>query len=296
MNKFKFNEKDAIENMIKVGFVDKNNVTNTIYSLAKYNYHILGLNDKLSYEKILSYLTDNCENIFESNLYKDIDSCIKSVKKHSMATIEEICITRSELNTIHTLNNVREEKVMFVILAVSKYFNALNNKVYDAAFLTNSDICKMARLTIPSNERDVFMQFAYDKGLLYRHSWCDSSIKKLTFVSHQIDDDVILRLNESDFNDLAYTYLAYLTPYKFRRCILCRSWIRKDSLGRQVCKTCSSKPAVEKDNVKLVECEKCSATFYVDIRNTNKHLCDVCYKEHRLESNLKAVKKYQSKE
>ena len=33
MKEFKFNEQSTIENMIKVNFVDKNNITNTIYHL-----------------------------------------------------------------------------------------------------------------------------------------------------------------------------------------------------------------------------------------------------------------------
>ena len=54
MKKFKFNEQSAIEKMIKSNFVDENNVTNTIYSLAKYNYHALQLNDKENYNFDLS--------------------------------------------------------------------------------------------------------------------------------------------------------------------------------------------------------------------------------------------------
>lgn len=296
MKEFKFNEQSAIENMMKVKFVDKNNVTNTIYSLAKYNYHVLHLDDQANYNHILKYITQNCDNIYEEGIYKDIEGCIKSAKKHNFASIEEICITQSELDVIQSLADIKQEKVTFVILAISKYFNALNNKVYDAAFLTNADICKMARITIPVNERDVFMQFAYDKEVLQRHTFADSTIKRVTFVSHDDTDPVVLRLKENDFRDLAYTYLAYLTPHKYRKCIICQGWMRKYSKGRQVCKECSDKQELAKDRLKTGVCVDCGELFYVDTRNNTKCRCDVCQEKHRKQNNLLAVKKYQSKE
>lgn len=283
VKKFKFNEQSAIEKMIKSNFVDENNVTNTIYSLAKYNYHALQLNDKENYKCILKYITTNCENIFEESIYDDITNCIKSAKKHKFASIDEICITKNELNTIKELNNIKQEKAIFVILAISKYFNALNEKDYDAAFLTNSDICKMARITIPVDERDVFMQFAYDKELLYRHTWAGSTIKKVTFVSHDDEDEVVLRLTEADFKDLAYTYLAYIEPFKFRRCVSCGVWMRKNKQDKRLCAECTKKSNLEeeKDVYKTIRCVDCGKQVYIHVLNTKTCRCDECKDKYR---------------
>lgn len=283
MKQFKFNERAAIENMIKVHFVDQNNIVNTIYSLAKYNYHVLNLNDKENYNKILRYITSNCENIFEESIYKDIEGCIKNAKKHVLATIDSVVITQSEMDVIKNLNNIKQEKAIFVILAVSKYFNALNDKSYDAAFMTNTDICKMARITIPSVERDEFMQFAYDKELLHRHTFADSIIKKLTFVSHDTEEKIALTLNEGDFKDLAYTYLAYLNKSQFRRCVGCGKWIRRNKQDRRLCIDCSSASnvEVEKDSFKTVVCVDCGKEIYVPTKNTKTYRCDECQEEYR---------------
>lgn len=278
MKQFKFDEQVAIEKMLKSNFVDKNNVTNTIYSLAKYNYHVLSLDDKENYNRILKYIVNNCENIYEESIYSDIESCIKSAKKHVLATIKEVCITQGELETIRNLNDIKQEKAMFVLLAVSKYFNLLNNKNYDAAFLTNADICKMARITIPTKDRDEFMQFAYDKELLFRHTWCNSTIKKLTFVSHDEEDNVVLRLGEGDFKDLAYVYLAYVSPSKFRRCVSCGRWMRVNKQDKRLCTECSnsSTTAEEKDSFKTVVCIDCGKSIYVPLLNTKTCRCEEC--------------------
>ena len=281
MKKFKFNEQSAIEKMIKMNFVDENNITNTIYSLAKYNYHALYLDDEENYNRILKYILKNCDNIFEESIYADITNCIKSAKKHKFASINEVYITQSELDRVKSLGNIKQEKAIFVILAISKYFNALHEENYDSAFLTNSDICKMARITIPAKERDVFMQFAYDKELLYRHTWAGSTIKKVTFVSHDVNDPVILKLNESDFKDLAYTYMAYIEPHKFRRCMSCGKWMRRNKYDKRLCAECSkgSNTKEEKDTFKTIRCIDCGESIHVSTLNSKTCRCEQCQDE-----------------
>ena len=287
MKKFRFNEQSAIEKMIKSNFVDENNITNTIYSLAKYNYHALQLNDKENYNSVLKYILKNSDNIFEESIYSDIINCIKSAKKHKFASIDEVCITESELKVIKDLDDIKQEKVIFVILAIAKYLNAIQNESYDAAFLTNSEICKMARVTIPVNERDVFMQFAYDKELLYRHTWAGSERKKLTFISHDPEDKVILRLNEADYRDLAYTYISYLEPHKFRRCVSCGRWMRRNNYDKRLCTECSknSNTTEEKDKMKTIECVDCGSLVYVSVLNTKTYRCEDC--QHKIDKQLK---------
>lgn len=298
MKEFKFNEQSTIENMIKVNFVDKNNITNTIYHLAKYNYHVLGLSDDANYNHIVKYITENCDHIYEENIYKDIEGCIKNAKKHTFVSIDEVCITESELGVIKALNDIKQEKAAFILLAVSKYFNALGDKNYDSAFLTNADICKMARITIPVNERDVFMQFAYDKEILYRHTWADSTIKKVTFVSHDENDKIILRLTENDFKDLAYTYLAYLTPNKFRRCVKCGKWMRIRKDDKRLCIDCDKAKEIEDttDPIKMIECIDCGSPVYVSAHNTKTCRCEECQsivdKELNRISSRERMKKY----
>lgn len=286
--------------MIKSNFVDVNNVTNTIYSLAKYNYHVLNLKDKINYNRILKYITDNCPNIYEEAVYSDIEGCIKSAKKHIMATINEVCITKSELYVIACLDDIKQKKAIFVILALTKYFNELNGKDYDAVFLSNSDICNLARITIPVKDRDEFMQFAYDKELLYRHCYPESTIKKVSFISRDENDEVVLRLKEEDFKDLAYTYLAYLNPCQFKRCSRCKKWIRNKDKNNKLCKECRESQLDERDMIKTGNCIDCGSEFFVDVRNMTKCRCDDCQKQRDLDLNRVAsrdrMRRYRDKE
>lgn len=273
---FLFNEQSAVENMINMHIVDNDNLFVTIKDLARYNYFVNNMEKDENYSSILKYLQNNGANINEENVYKMIDECVQRAKKYPFKLVDEVCITQSELDFIKKLDNIKQEKIAFVLLASAKYYDATRDIKYHTSYMQNSDICKLARITIPVAERNIFMQFAYDLGVLSRHSRAASTEKKVLFISQDDNDEVVLRLKENDFKDLAYTYLAHITPYKFRRCVSCNRWIRRDSKDRRICKECSDKGIEEKNIMKEVQCIDCGKTVYVSILNTKTRRCEEC--------------------
>lgn len=276
---FLFNEQSAIENMINMHIVDNDNLFLTIKDLARYNYFVNNMEKDDNYRSILKYLQSNGVNINEENVYKVIDECVQRAKKYPFKLVDEVCITKNELEFIKRLDNIKQEKIAFVLLASAKYYDATRDSKYHTAYMQNSDICKLAKITIPVAERNIFMQFAYDLGVLSRHSRAASTEKKVLFVSQDDNDKVVLRLKENDFKDLAYTYLAYITPHKFRRCISCNRWIRKDSKDRRICKDCADKGIEEKNSIKEVQCIDCGKTVYVSVYDTKTCRCEECQSE-----------------
>lgn len=281
---FLFNEQSAIENMIKMHIVDNDNVFVTIKDLARYNHFVNQMDKDDNYTSILKYLQNYGQNINEENVYQIIDECVRRAKKHPFKQVDEICITKSELSFIKSLNDIKKEKIAFVLLASAKYYDTTRNTKYCTTYMKNSDICKLARVTVPVSDRNIFMQFAYDCGVLSRHSRAASTEKKVLFVSQDETDKVVLRLKENDFKDLAYTYLAYKTPHKFRRCVMCNCWIKKDSKDRRLCKECSDKGIEEKNMIKEIQCE-CGKSVYVSIFDNKTCRCAECQNEANSKSN-----------
>ena len=221
-------------------------------------------------------LQKNGQNINEEDIYTIIDQCVQKAKKYPFKQVYEVYITRNELQFIENLNDIKQEKIAFVLLASAKYYDAVRGIKKNTAYMRNSDICKLARVTIPVKDRDIFMQFAYDKSVLLRHNRAASIEKTVGFISNDENDDIVLKLKENDFKDLAYTYLAYKTPHKFRRCVVCGGWMKRDSKNRQVCTECSEKEDVEKNTMKLVTCIDCGKTVYADIHNKRVCRCEEC--------------------
>lgn len=295
MMNFSFNEQYAIENMIKMNVVDNDSIFLTIKDLARYNYFVKEMDDDDNYKNILKYLQKNGQNINEENVYGIIDTCIKRAKKYKFKQVDEVCITKSELQFIENLNDIKQEKIAFVLLASAKYYNALQDNQNNAAYIRNSDICKLARVTIPVKDRNVFMQFAYDKGVLRRHNVAASTKKIVEFVSNDENDEVILRLKESDFKDLAYTYLASKTPRKFRRCVVCGGWMKRDSKDIRLCKKCSDKGIKENDTVKIVQCVDCGKSVYVSVFDNETVRCEECNLIYQKKRNAEKNKVYRER-
>ena len=278
---FLFNEQSAVEKLISMKNVDNDNVFTTIKDLARYNHFVLGIDDNESYKSILKYLKANGDNINEESVYQIINDCVKKAKKYPFMQVDEVSITQSELDFIVNLNDIKREKIAFVLLAAAKYYDAVRGAQRHTAYMRNSDICKLARVTIPVEERNVFMQFAYDLGVLSRHSRASSTEKKVLFVSQKDDDKVVLRLQESDYKDLAYTYLAYKTPHMFRRCVVCNCWIKRGTKDVRVCKRCASTKDTESITVKEIRCIDCGTSVYVSVLNTKTCRCDECQDVYR---------------
>lgn len=289
MMNFLFDEQFAIENMINMRAVDNDNVFTTIRDVARYNYWVKHMDDDTNYRSVLKYVQQYGQNVNEEAVYLIIDDCVKKAKKYQFKHTNEVCITKGEMQFIEGLNNIKQEKVAFVLLAVAKYYDAIRGTQYHTAYMKNSDICKLARLTIPVRDRDVFMQFMYDCGMLMRHNRAGSIEKRVLIVSED-DDEVVMRLSENDFKDLAYTYLAYKTPRQFRRCVSCGCWMKKDSKDRRLCKECSDKDVPEKSSMKMVQCVECGRDVYVSVFDNETCRCDDCKEQY-----LKKVRSEQNK-
>ena len=276
---FLFNEQSAIEKMIKMNVVDNDNVFITIKDLARYNYFVSNLDNDQNYHNILSYLQKYGKNINEEDVYHIIDKCVQKAKKQPFRKVDAVYITKSELDFIESLNDIKQEKIAFILLSAAKYYDATRDSQQHTAYMRNADICKLARITIPVKERDVFMQFAYDKGVLGRHSVAASTAKKVLFVSEDSSDKVILELHESDYTDLAYTYLAYKTQHKFRRCVSCKCWMRRTPDDKRLCKFCSNSGDEYSNTMKEINCIDCGTSVYISKLNSKTCRCDSCQDE-----------------
>lgn len=221
MKNFNFNEKQDIESMIKQGYVDESNYKSTIGKLALYNLKVLNLGREDNYDAIKEYMSLNARDFFEAEYQKIIYSEISSAKKRILRDITHIDITKSELEKISSLNDIRKEKIAFVLLATSKYYDAIKSSDSHYTNLTNSELCKMARITMRTSDRNSFMAFIYLDGIVEKHIRPNSSGKKVIIVSSDENDEVVMKLEEIDFQELAYMYLNWKNNGGFDRCIIC---------------------------------------------------------------------------
>ena len=276
MINFKFDDKNDIERKISSGYVNQDNPEDTIRDLARYNYHVLGMNKEDNYDSILSYMTKNCADFYEEKYFKIIYRNIASAKKYKFRSVEPVNITKTEIDKIVGLNDIRKEKIAFVLLAVAKYYNNVSADNNNRMYISMSDLFKLSRVAIPCKERASYLHFAYQEGILVKHMFVGTNLKVAGFVDDS--SEAVLELGEDDYKELAYAYLNYKNG-GYKHCKNCGRLFKmqKNSPGRLYCKDCGQKE--EADRFKAMKCVDCGEDFMVDTRNMNKCRCDGCQHE-----------------
>ena len=284
MINFKFNDKSDIESKISSNYVNQVNPEETIRDLARYNCHILGMKKEDNYDAILNYMTRNCNDFYEEKYFKIIYRNIASAKKYKFRNVSSVAITKSEIDKIISLNDIRKEKIAFVLLAVAKYYNNVSSDNNNRMYMSMSDLFKLSRVSIPSKERAAYLHFAYEEGILAEHTFVGTNLKIVAFIDD--DSDVALELNEDDYKELAYTYLNYKNG-GYKHCKSCGRLFKmhKSEPGRLYCKECSHKEEINEFEIR--QCE-CGTEFIVNKFNTKTYRCEEC--QIRQNKELKSIR------
>ena len=293
MINFKFDDKTDIENKINSNYVNHENPEETIRDLSRYNHHVLNMKKEDNYDAILSYMTRNCVDFYEEKYFKVIYRNISSAKKYKFRSVAPVKITQSEIDKITGLNNIRKEKIAFVLLAVAKYYNNVSSDNNNRMYISMSDLFKLSRVAIPCKERASYLHFAYQEGLLVEHMMVGTNLKVVGFVDD--DSEVVFELTENDYKELAYAYLNYKNG-GYKHCKSCGKLFKmhKSSPGRLYCKDCGQKEEVGR--FKTLQCIDCGENFIVDSRNMNKCRCDSCQYEVDKEKTRQRVKKHRERQ
>ena len=291
MINFKFDDKTDIENKINSNYVNTENPEDTIRDLARYNYHVLGMEKEDNYDAILAYMVKNSSDFYEEQYFKIIYRNIASAKKYKFRCVEPVKITRSEIDKITGLNDIRKEKIAFVLLAMAKYYNNVSSDNGNKLYVSMSDLFKLSRVAIPCKERADYLHFAYQEGILIEHTFVGTNLKVVGFIDN--DSETVMELNEDDYKELAYTYLNYKNG-GYKHCKNCGRLFKmhKNSPGRLYCKECGQKE--EANRLKAMKCIDCGNDFFVDSRNMTKCRCDECQYEIDKEKTRQRVRRYRA--
>ena len=278
MINFKFDDKTDIDNKMQSNYVNEENPEATIRDLARYNHHVLKMQKEDNYDAILRYMVQNCSDFYEEKYFKIIYRNISSAKKYKFRNVSPVKITRTEIEKIVGLNNIRKEKIAFVLLAVAKYYNNVSSDNNDRMYMSMSDLFKLARVSIPCKERAGYLHFAYEEGILVEHTFVGTNLKVVGFVDN--DSEVVMELDETDYKELAYTYLNYKNG-GYRHCRGCGKLFKvyKKSCTQLYCKECGQKEEI--GEFKIIKCKEkdCHNEIVVGKFNTKTYRCEECQKK-----------------
>jgi hypothetical protein len=161
MRRIRFYELDNAEKIYKNGFTGKKFNYHQLYLLAKY------LKVKLRYPRpvIKAMVTDYC-NKFDPNFKmqkyaKNIDELIDiAMTRHKLENAKPVSITKNELEKIHSIEDIKLQKLVFVMMVLIKSARSHGYYPNNEAILNYHvypQIIKMAGLRITKDEFDRYL-------------------------------------------------------------------------------------------------------------------------------------------
>lgn len=238
---------------------DIKSVVTKIGYITRYCLYSLNQNDEEIYRSTVDWMKDYHNNFDESYYSNLISDAIKRAHKQPFYCIDNIKITKSELDIISSLDNLRAEKILFVLLCMAKQQSASNNFTNGLVRYSITDLCKMARISVPADDREYILYSIVKKGFLGYPKKNNTQCLIINFIDN--NDEVILNLDEMDCQELAYIYLNWKNNNKgYTKCNRCHRMIKQSKTKpKKYCEECAKEVEREhtRERVKRYR-EKCN--------------------------------------
>ena len=227
--------------------------------ITRYNLYVLGYEDKDNYKYTVEWMNKNHDNFDESYYSNLISDAIKRARKTPFYHIDNIKIAKTELDLITSLDNLRAEKVLFVLLCMAKQQRVISGFTNGLVRYSLTELCKSARISVPADDREYILHNILQKGLLECPKKNDTKCLIVKCINDE--EDTVLELDEIDCQELAYVYLNWKNEGKgYTRCQRCNRLIKQSKTKpRKYCEVCAEEAEKEhsKERVRRYR-EKCN--------------------------------------
>lgn len=264
---------------------DVKSIMSKIRYITRYFLYAQNKDDAENYTCTVKWLKEYHENFDESCYSNLISDAVKKAHKYPFYNIDSIKITQSELNTIASLNDLRAEKILFVLLCMAKHQSVMNGFTNGLVRYGLSDLCKMARISVPADEREYILYNIIQQQCLDYPKKNNTQCLIVNFIDD--NSEPVLELNEVRCKELSYEYLKWKNNGQgYDRCEFCGRVIKQyKSHPRRFCRECAEIVGDVPDDVKVVQCVDCGKPVPVSLLNTKTCRCEEC--QHKADKKSK---------
>jgi hypothetical protein len=212
--------------------------------ITRYLVHSEHKSDDVVYKDVVQWLKKNHNNFDESSYSNLISDAIKSAPKYPFYIIDSIKITQYELETISSLDNLRAEKILFVLLCMAKQQSMANGFTNGLVKYSMTDLCKTARVSVPADDREYILYEIVQRGLL---GYPKKNNTQCLIVNFMSTDEIVLKLDEMDCKELAYVYLQWKNGGKgYAKCQRCHRLMKQGKTKpKKYCEDCAKEVQTE---------------------------------------------------
>lgn len=285
------NEKKYAESLYHGTNNDVKSVLDKIGYITRYNLHVLQYDDADNYQHAVEWMVQHHNNFDESYYSNLISDAIKRAHKNEFYHIDRIFITQTELDIISSLDNLRAEKVLFVLLCMAKQQSVANGFTNGLVKYSLPSLCKDARISVPAEDREYILYNIVQHGFIGYPKKNNTQCLIVNFIDNV--GEPVLYLDELDCQELAYVYLNWKNNgVGYARCEYCGKMMRSaKSNPKRFCESCSSIVGDVDHNVKVIKCVDCGMPVYISEFDSATRRCEIC----QIENRKKTYSKYNAK-
>lgn len=232
MREIILDERAWAENAINNLFLGSRPVE-TLGRIAKY-YFADGYSKK-EIAKMLEEFLMKCDPTASIAKWQEvIESIAKNADRYPLIDINGISITKFEMNAISALKTKMLKRLMFTLLCIAKYGNAINPKNNNWVNCEAKDFFNMANIKTTSIRQSLLINDLWQLGYIGYSNVIDNVNLNVKIVS---DDEEELFI--TDFRNLGNQYMDYIDG-GYMKCENCHTTIKRIKNNQRYCQECAT--------------------------------------------------------
>ena len=172
-----------------------------------------------------------------------LDQAVKRAAKHPAIDIENIVITKPEIEKIDSLDKKQARRLAFTLLCLAKYWNIVNPNGNSWVVTPDNEIMSMANINTSLKRQGLLYRCLREQGLVQFSKKVDNTNVRVLFIE---DGEPVMYV--SDFRNLGYQYLKYCGE-PFFECMNCGITVKyNDPINgrmQKYCKSCAVEVATQ---------------------------------------------------
>lgn len=234
------NEREWTEHAIKNRQLGKKPVE-TLSRIARYYCQVEKYKKKEVRDKLEDFLLQCDPDIVLVKWGDMIDKIVRSADRFPLVELDNIEITKDEINTVRSLGGKQIQRLAFTLLCIAKYWNIIQPKNNGWVNTADKDIMKMANINTSVKRQNLMLHEMKTAGLLRFSKRVDSLNIQVKFIRTNSPVEIHI----SDFRNLGNQYLMYCGESYFQ-CSQCGLTIKKKSNAHKYCPECAAEMYIKK--------------------------------------------------
>ena len=166
--------------------------------------------------------------------------------------MDNVIVTKSEMGIIQSVKGKSRQKVLFTLLVLAKYYNAVSDKNKNWTNLEYKKIFKLANVQLSIQNQALLINDLYNCGLVN----VSRNVGKPNIQVNFVDNETDAVLTITQLKDLGKEYLLFCGE-NYTRCRKCGVAIKQSRNGKsKYCRNCAEIIDREKAKIRMENIRK----------------------------------------